>query len=89
MYRVRAAVKPCLGWWRQVAAGQAGIDTTDQQAAGKAPTRRGDPGCSSKLDRAGDGIACENLARMRLPVMSPRFSRRLSPIGGFGPSARG
>ncbi|MCH3975029.1 MAG: DUF4236 domain-containing protein [Bifidobacterium tibiigranuli] len=29
------------------------------RAAGKAPLHRGDPGYSSKLDRDGDGIACE------------------------------
>lgn len=29
------------------------------RAAGKAPIRRGDPGYSTKLDRDGDGIACE------------------------------
>jgi hypothetical protein len=28
--------------------------------AGAAPIHRGDPGYSSKLDRDGDGIACEN-----------------------------
>ncbi|MFB9276137.1 excalibur calcium-binding domain-containing protein [Cohnella cellulosilytica] len=27
--------------------------------AGKAPLRKGDPGYSAKLDRDGDGIACE------------------------------
>ena len=30
------------------------------KAAGAAPIRRGDPGYSSRLDRDGDGIACEN-----------------------------
>lgn len=29
------------------------------RAAGAAPLRRGDPGYSPKLDRDGDGIACE------------------------------
>ena len=29
------------------------------KAAGKAPLRKGDPGYSTKLDRDGDGIACE------------------------------
>lgn len=29
------------------------------RAAGKAPLKRGDPGYSAKLDRDGDGIACE------------------------------
>jgi len=29
------------------------------RAAGAAPIRRGDPGYSSKLDRDGDGVACE------------------------------
>jgi len=29
------------------------------KAAGKAPLRKGDPGYSEKLDRDGDGIACE------------------------------
>jgi hypothetical protein len=29
------------------------------RAAGAAPIRRGDPGYSSRLDRDGDGIACE------------------------------
>lgn len=29
------------------------------RAAGAAPVRRGDPGYSSRLDRDGDGIACE------------------------------
>jgi len=29
------------------------------KAAGKAPIRKGDPGYSTKLDRDGDGIACE------------------------------
>nr|WP_236024451.1 DUF1524 domain-containing protein [Bifidobacterium pluvialisilvae] len=29
------------------------------RAAGKAPLHRGDPGYSSKLDRDGDGVACE------------------------------
>ncbi|MDF2721941.1 MAG: hypothetical protein K0Q59_1616 [Paenibacillus sp.] len=32
---------------------------TQVKAAGKAPLRRGDAGYSSKLDRDGDGIACE------------------------------
>ncbi|PWJ48461.1 Putative cell wall binding repeat 2 [Quadrisphaera granulorum] len=32
---------------------------TAVRAAGKAPLRRGQPGYSSKLDRDGDGIACE------------------------------
>lgn len=31
----------------------------DVRAAGAAPIHRGDPGYSSKLDRDGDGIACE------------------------------
>ncbi|MFF4168740.1 excalibur calcium-binding domain-containing protein [Streptomyces sp. NPDC001744] len=30
------------------------------RAAGAAPIRRGDPGYSSRLDRDGDGVACEN-----------------------------
>lgn len=30
------------------------------KAAGKAPLHRGDPGYSSKLDRDGDGVACES-----------------------------
>ena len=29
------------------------------RAAGKAPLKRGDPGYSTKLDRDGDGVACE------------------------------
>ncbi len=29
------------------------------RAAGKAPLHRGDPGYSRKLDRDGDGVACE------------------------------
>ncbi|MEX5713462.1 excalibur calcium-binding domain-containing protein [Parafrankia sp. FMc6] len=33
---------------------------SEVKAAGAAPIRRGDPGYSSKLDRDGDGIACEN-----------------------------
>ncbi|WP_434742720.1 excalibur calcium-binding domain-containing protein [Micromonospora sp. SH-82] len=32
---------------------------TAVRAAGKAPIRRGDPGYSRRLDRDGDGIACE------------------------------
>lgn len=32
---------------------------TAVRAAGAAPIRRGEPGYSSKLDRDGDGIACE------------------------------
>jgi hypothetical protein len=32
---------------------------TDVRAAGAAPILRGQPGYSSKLDRDGDGIACE------------------------------
>ena len=32
---------------------------TAVRAAGKAPLLRGDPGYSTKLDRDGDGIACE------------------------------
>ncbi|MFB7716877.1 excalibur calcium-binding domain-containing protein [Nocardia sp. NPDC056100] len=31
----------------------------EAKAAGAAPLRRGDPGYSSRLDRDGDGIACE------------------------------
>jgi hypothetical protein len=31
----------------------------DVKAAGKAPIHKGDPGYSLKLDRDGDGIACE------------------------------
>jgi len=33
---------------------------TAAKAAGAAPLYRGDPGYSSKLDRDGDGIACES-----------------------------
>jgi hypothetical protein len=33
---------------------------TAVRAAGAAPSHRGEPGYSSKLDRDGDGIACEN-----------------------------
>ena len=33
---------------------------TEVRAAGAAPIHRGEPGYSSKLDRDGDGIACEN-----------------------------
>jgi Tfp pilus tip-associated adhesin PilY1 len=33
---------------------------SEVKAAGKAPIRIGDPGYSTKLDRDGDGIACEN-----------------------------
>jgi hypothetical protein len=29
------------------------------RAAGKAPLHKGDPGYSTKLDRDGDGIACD------------------------------
>ncbi|WP_312894676.1 excalibur calcium-binding domain-containing protein [Paenibacillus eucommiae] len=29
------------------------------KAAGKAPIHKGDPGFSTKLDRDGDGVACE------------------------------
>lgn len=29
------------------------------QAAGKAPIHKGDPGYSAKLDRDGDGVACD------------------------------
>lgn len=32
---------------------------TEVREAGKAPLREGDPGYSSKLDRDGDGVACE------------------------------
>lgn len=32
---------------------------TEVKAAGKAPLRKGDAGYSSKLDRDGDGVACE------------------------------
>lgn len=32
---------------------------SEVKAAGKAPLRRGEPGYLSKLDRDGDGIACE------------------------------
>ena len=31
----------------------------DVEAAGKAPLHRGDPGYSAKLDRDGDGTACD------------------------------
>lgn len=31
----------------------------EARAAGAAPIRRGDPGYSAKLDRDGDGVACE------------------------------
>src|SRR5437773_10911064 len=31
----------------------------EARAAGAAPLHRGDPGYSSKLDRDGDGVACE------------------------------
>lgn len=34
-------------------------DCAAVRAAGAAPLHRGDPGYSSKLDRDGDGIACE------------------------------
>jgi hypothetical protein len=30
------------------------------RAAGEAPLRRGDPGYSRKLDKNGDGIACDH-----------------------------
>ncbi|WP_327113530.1 excalibur calcium-binding domain-containing protein [Nocardia sp. NBC_01730] len=33
---------------------------SDAKAAGAAPLHRGDPGYSSRLDRDGDGVACEN-----------------------------
>jgi outer membrane biosynthesis protein TonB len=33
---------------------------TAVRAAGAAPIHRGEPGYSSKLDRDGDGVACEN-----------------------------
>lgn len=33
---------------------------SEVRAAGAAPIRRGQPGYSSKLDRDGDGIACDN-----------------------------
>ncbi|WP_432940170.1 excalibur calcium-binding domain-containing protein [Kribbella sp. CA-253562] len=33
---------------------------TEVRAAGAAPIHRGDPGYSRKLDRDGDGVACEN-----------------------------
>lgn len=32
---------------------------TAARAAGAAPVRRGDPGYSARLDRDGDGVACE------------------------------
>ena len=32
---------------------------TEVKAAGKTPLHAGDPGYSPKLDRDGDGIACE------------------------------
>ncbi|WP_246862859.1 excalibur calcium-binding domain-containing protein [Paenibacillus cellulosilyticus] len=32
---------------------------TDVRAAGAAPLHKGDPGYSKKLDRDGDGVACE------------------------------
>ncbi|MCF2939056.1 excalibur calcium-binding domain-containing protein [Paenibacillus alkaliterrae] len=32
----------------------------EAKAAGKAPIRIGDPGYSTKLDRDGDGVACES-----------------------------
>ncbi|MEV6348558.1 excalibur calcium-binding domain-containing protein [Actinoplanes sp. NPDC051851] len=32
---------------------------TEVRAAGAAPIRRGGPGYSRKLDRDGDGVACE------------------------------
>ncbi|WP_367891442.1 excalibur calcium-binding domain-containing protein [Asticcacaulis sp. ZE23SCel15] len=32
---------------------------SEARAAGAAPIRRGEPGYSGKLDRDGDGIACE------------------------------
>lgn len=32
---------------------------TEVRKAGKAPLLKGDPGYSSKLDRDGDGVACE------------------------------
>ncbi len=34
-------------------------DCTAVRNAGKAPTRRGDPGYGSQLDRDDDGVACE------------------------------
>jgi hypothetical protein len=34
--------------------------TALRYAAGAAPIHRGEPGYSSKLDRDGDGVACEN-----------------------------
>ena len=34
----------------------------DVEAAGKAPLHRGDPGYSAKLDRDGDGTACDQKA---------------------------
>lgn len=33
---------------------------TEVKAAGKAPLHKGDAGYSTKLDRDGDGIACDN-----------------------------
>lgn len=34
-------------------------DCAEVRGAGAAPIRRGDPGYSRKLDRDGDGVACE------------------------------
>lgn len=36
----------------------------DVEAAGKAPLHRDDPGYSAKLDRDGDGTACDQAAKM-------------------------
>jgi hypothetical protein len=37
----------------------------EARADGAAPIQKGDPGYSSKLDRDGDGVACENSSHSR------------------------
>ncbi|WP_083777843.1 excalibur calcium-binding domain-containing protein [Segniliparus rotundus] len=37
----------------------------EARADGAAPIQKGDPGYSSRLDRDGDGVACENSSRSR------------------------
>jgi hypothetical protein len=44
----------------RVRLGEVVVAVTPTVTVGAAPIHRGEPGYSSKLDRDGDGIACEN-----------------------------
>lgn len=57
---VAAAVMSCSLWTAPTATAETYYkNCSEARAAGAAPIYKGEPGYSSKLDRDGDGVACE------------------------------